>query len=288
MANPPNSSSFSTASIISLAKWFSERALGRFLLVDLRSEWVLTGSQISPASEPCFPVAAAVILAPEALLVLRQKEAHEFADCPLKEANAPESAPAKWKWQSLSFGELGILFEDQVAPFRSVPTKNIDRIDELTGLADRGLLTSLLREAHQQFQASGAAFAVLFVDFDQFKPINDSQGHLAGDEVLRRAGQGILHAIRPGDRAIRFGGDEIVIIVRGLHSRDEALSVARRVRDAATKPLPWRGEQLQISASIGVAFSRSDDLSAEMLLERADQAMYRAKHRGRVGEIEVD
>ncbi len=274
-----------TDNAVQLASWFCRRSLGRVLVINLRTEKVIAADPRSTPARP-LPLPLADLLSLSAISAIKNG-----VECDL---NWPLLAPLPskaaesidWRFVRLAPSDLAILFQDSGDVRENSELAGI-ATDELTGLALRGALAPLLLKSLTRFQASQSALAVLFVDFDHFKHINDTQGHLAGDELLRRAAAGILHAIRPGDFAVRFGGDEFVLLINGLHSPEEALGVARRVAKAASTPLAWRSETLQATASVGVAFSRPSD-TPETILERADQAMYRAKKRGRNGQIELD
>jgi len=122
---------------------------------------------------------------------------------------------------------------------------------------------------------------VLMTDADYFKAINDRFGHAAGDEALRHLAQILRAQMRDSDRVGRFGGEEFIVLLPGTSST-EALSVAERLRDALLRrPWAWQGESLRLTVSTGVAAWRGPNDEVELLLQRADAALYRAKALGR-------
>ena len=123
--------------------------------------------------------------------------------------------------------------------------------------------------------------SVLFIDIDWFKKINDTHGHACGDECLRAVAVALRGGLRPGDTLGRYGGEEFLVL---LPEQDGAAArvVAERLREAVERmPMPWQGETLRLTASIGLASRRPSDADAQKLLARADKALYRAKHEGR-------
>ena len=155
------------------------------------------------------------------------------------------------------------------------------RHDPLTGLANRLRLDELLQQTLQQLAKPGARqAALLFVDLDRFKLINDSLGHHYGDRVLVEVGRRLQQCLRPGDHLIRFGGDEFVVLLNDLASMADADQVAQRMLDALHYPLHLDAQTLVVSASIGVAGLRASADAGEAL-QAADLALYRAKQAGK-------
>ena len=151
--------------------------------------------------------------------------------------------------------------------------------DSLTGLPNRILLSDRLSQALRRSQRSGRPTALLFLDLDRFKVINDSLGHAAGDELLRHVAKRLTTVVRPEDTVARVGGDEFVVLAEVADS-DESIALAQRLIDAFVDPIPLPGgEDAVTTASIGVALSTEHD--PEGLLRDADTALYRAKERGR-------
>src|SRR5262249_13036518 len=123
--------------------------------------------------------------------------------------------------------------------------------------------------------------AVLFLDLDRFKIINDSLGHEAGDQVLIATAQRLQDALRPADTAARFGGDEFVVLCDGLVDESDALAIAERIGHVVAQPFRFGDDEVHLTASIGIAFASGVGDRPEALLRDADAAMYRAKERGK-------
>jgi diguanylate cyclase (GGDEF)-like protein len=159
--------------------------------------------------------------------------------------------------------------------------------DALTGLANRRALQQRL--AHELVAAGPAEgfLAVCFMDLDGFKQVNDSQGHDAGDEVLRIVGRRLLAQARPADCVARLGGDEFVVLLLGLHGPEDALPVMQRCLASVQQPIRLQnGESVQVGASIGIVLGHAGDHAMD-LLQQADEAMYAAKHAGKGRIVEV-
>ena len=152
--------------------------------------------------------------------------------------------------------------------------------DPLTGLPTRSLLLERLEHELARDATDGARIAVLFVDLDNFKLVNDSLGHGSGDEVLAEMARRIVGCIGAEETASRFGGDEVVI----LHPRatdDSGVALGKRILAAMAEPILISGKEVVVSASVGVALCTPGEKSAEQLLREADTALYAAKDRGR-------
>jgi diguanylate cyclase (GGDEF)-like protein/PAS domain S-box-containing protein len=158
------------------------------------------------------------------------------------------------------------------------------RHDSLTGLPNRMLFSELLQKAIGQYQRSPEVqYAVLFVDLDGFKLVNDSLGHLLGDQFLFAIAQRLQTALRSGDVLARLGGDEFAVLVRNLGPNEDVRRVTERLRDAVSSPFTLQGHQLYASASIGIVTAGPSYHSVDQVLRDADTAMYRAKSTGRGG-----
>jgi len=153
--------------------------------------------------------------------------------------------------------------------------------DALTGLPNRLLLDDRITQTIAQSDRQSHEFALLVIDLDRFKVINDSLGHRAGDELLREVAQRLKSAVRSVDTTARLGGDEFVILLGPPITQSEALAVARRVIQLMEPSMRLLGIDVHISPSIGVAFYPHDGRTVDTLLAHADAAMYSAKERGR-------
>jgi diguanylate cyclase (GGDEF)-like protein/PAS domain S-box-containing protein len=156
--------------------------------------------------------------------------------------------------------------------------------DTLTGLPNRLLLMDRLRHALTLARRGGWLVGVISLDLDNFKQVNDTLGHDAGDEVLRRVADRLTHAGRESDTTIRLGGDEFVVVCEQIATLDEVTRIADRMRSEVTRPVTVFGHELHLSASIGVTAGNTD--TGEALLRDADRTMHTAK-RGRPGRISV-
>jgi diguanylate cyclase len=152
--------------------------------------------------------------------------------------------------------------------------------DHLTGLPNRSVFDERLEHALQRRRDGHGGVAVLFIDLDGFKRLNDSFGHGAGDEVLREAGVRIRSAVRPHDTVARLGGDEFTVLCEGVHGDRGALTLGRRIAEELARPLVINGYEIVLRASIGVVLAEREHVTAEQLLQRSDDAMYHAKARG--------
>ena len=153
--------------------------------------------------------------------------------------------------------------------------------DPLTGLTNRRVFTAACETAVAGAQQSGSAAAVLMIDLDDFKGLNDTHGHLAGDEVLRTVGHRLRDAVRSGDTVARLGGDEFGVVLHSVRSADDARRVAAEVEEVLGVPMRVGAEMWTVSASVGWAISSGGGLSAQDLVAAADEAMYANKRGGR-------
>ncbi len=152
--------------------------------------------------------------------------------------------------------------------------------DYLTGLPNRALFTDRLKHALHRIRRDGGQVALLFVDLDRFKPINDRVGHAAGDEVLRGVAERLSHVMRDGDTVARIGGDEFAVLLEDVESEAHATAVAERIVSLVRSPFQVGADEFQVGASIGIAVSTPDIEDADDLVRRADLAMYEAKRQG--------
>ena len=153
--------------------------------------------------------------------------------------------------------------------------------DDLTGLSNRAAFWDRLDHRMHLAANRTAGFAVLFLDLDDFKRVNDTMGHAAGDELLVTVAERISRALRPGDTAARVGGDEFLVLLDDVAATEAALAVAHRIIETIQAPYEFDGRTYTITGSIGVAAGFGSLTTVDAMVAAADIAMYDAKRRGR-------
>ena len=153
--------------------------------------------------------------------------------------------------------------------------------DPLTGLPNRLLLSDRLTVGLAQAQRSGTRLAVMMLDLDRFKTVNDTFGHSVGDELLRAAGERLIGFVRKSDTVARMGGDEFVVLLLQIDKMEDAIRVSQKILGAFRKPFVLDAYQIHITTSIGIAIYPEDGEDVETLFKNADTAMYWAKEQGR-------
>jgi diguanylate cyclase (GGDEF)-like protein len=153
--------------------------------------------------------------------------------------------------------------------------------DALTGLANRNLLHGRIDQAIGRAKRHGEGFAILCVDLDRFKAVNDALGHSVGDELLRQLAERLAGCARDLDTVARIGGDEFVVLQTGVNRMDEASALAKRIQQWVGEPYRVAGSHMTIGVSIGIALAPQDGTGVDQLLGNADLALYRAKAGGR-------
>ncbi len=153
--------------------------------------------------------------------------------------------------------------------------------DLLTGLANRGLLMDRIQLAVMQAKRRTQKVALLFIDLDGFKIINDGFGHATGDQVLKLTGNRLAANIRQGDTAARLGGDEFVVVLNDQERIEEVSDAVQRIMDAVLRPIPIQHQEITLTCSIGISVCPDDSEDADELLKFADIAMYKAKDEGK-------
>jgi diguanylate cyclase (GGDEF)-like protein len=175
-----------------------------------------------------------------------------------------------------------LLEEERRAAVRaSVQIEHLAYYDGLTALPNRELFIDRLSLSLVQSHRDGKKLAVLFLDLDRFKQINDSLGHSVGDELLRAMAKRVHEAVREGDTLARLGGDEFTLLLPGIHNAAEAARIAQKLLEAVRLPFQLQGRELYVTTSIGISIYPEDGVDAESLIRSADIAMYRAKEQGR-------
>ena len=190
---------------------------------------------------------------------------------------------------ALILSVLDARLESQTSKFaQSLKTANEKLIhlathDALTNLPNRLVLTDRIQRAIHLSRRSGRSFAVIYIDLDGFKVINDSLGHLIGDSLLRAVSERLLSVLRKEDTLSRVGGDEFVVLIEDLNTPDNAIGVCEQIHAAMRTPFEAGKAQLHVTTSIGIAIFPNDGDTVESLLHNADAAMYEVKRGGRNG-----
>lgn len=149
--------------------------------------------------------------------------------------------------------------------------------DQLTGLPNRRLLLDRIQQALERAARDNGHLAVLYLDLDNFKEVNDNYGHSAGDEVLRTMADRLGHSVRAADTVGRLGGDEFIVLLNAINYPDAAFSVAEKIRAALSDPYELSIATLTLFPSIGMAVYPEHGKDSETLIRHADNAMYRVK-----------
>jgi two-component system, chemotaxis family, sensor kinase Cph1 len=209
----------------------------------------------------------------------------------------PRTSFAAWKetvrgrsqpWSELEL-ENASLLREQLLRLREAQklhkseehVRYLANYDALTGLLNRHSINLRLEECVQKATADHSSLAVLFIDLDHFKPVNDRYGHAAGDKILKITANRMQHKVRPEDILGRLGGDEFIVILPGLKLETDALKVVARILRAVEKPIEiGNGVRASVTASIGLSRFPVDGSSSEALISRSDMAMYRVKGSG--------
>ena len=209
---------------------------------------------------------------------LQRKQQADF----LREANTALERRVRERTEALA--SINEALRDQIAERERAERRlrHAALHDALTGLPNRALLLDRMGQALERYRRDrSAAFAVLFLDLDRFKVVNDSVGHLVGDELLKAAG-GRIRARLPEEAMIaRLGGDEFAVLLESPDAAEQAPGIAQDIIDALEEPLRIAGKDIYSSSSIGITFARAHYRTAEELLRDADVALYRAKANGR-------
>jgi diguanylate cyclase (GGDEF)-like protein/PAS domain S-box-containing protein len=158
---------------------------------------------------------------------------------------------------------------------------NLAHYDQLTGLPNRILFNERLRYALTQAERNLQQVAVMFLDLDGFKPVNDNLGHAAGDRLLHLVAQRLKHCLRASDTVARFGGDEFTIVLPDIDNIDSVAPIAEKIIQDVARPYELDGNTVQITTSVGISICPRDCHSAHELIHHADNAMYQAKRHGK-------
>lgn len=160
--------------------------------------------------------------------------------------------------------------------------------DSLTGVANRSGFDAYLEAAITSSRKTDQAFAILLIDLDKFKQVNDTLGHQVGDGVLKTVSERMRNVLRNSEIPARMGGDEFAVILPAPIKASMATDVAERLIKAISQPMRIEGTKTGVGASIGIALYKDTDLSADQVIQKADEALYQAKDNGRNGFVLAD
>ena len=235
-------------------------------MVDERTRATLSG-----VVDDCIALRKKVEISDHAILIRRNGT--EFA---VQGSVSPMIAPEGWL-----MGAVIVLRDVTEARAMAAKLTRMAQQDALTGLANRALLEDRLKQCVRFAGRSRRQFALMFLDLDHFKRINDTLGHAAGDVLLRNIAERITRTLRGSDTASRLGGDEFVVLLPQIERREDAGAVAEKILRAVSQPYDLGGQAQTVSFSIGIAVFPDDGADSEALMHGADAAMYRAKSTGR-------
>jgi diguanylate cyclase (GGDEF)-like protein/PAS domain S-box-containing protein len=251
--------------------WLSHEASGRSMEEVLRFFDSVTREAIPNLMKLAFGLDRAMHLPPNSVLIRR--DGHEI---PIEDSVAPIH-----NRQGQATGAV-IVFRDVSAARAMVKQiAHMAEHDFLTGLPNRMLLSDRIGQAIAMAPRHSKKAALLFLDLDGFKQINDSFGHLVGDKLLQSVANRLQGSVRRTDTVCRFGGDEFVILLSEVQRIDDVATLARLILESVAKPHPIDGHSLRVTGSLGVSLYPDDGADAASLLENADAAMYQAKEKGR-------
>ncbi len=214
-------------------------------------------------------------------IIRRQYKDREVNEAALRDAHATLERRVEERTIELARANAGLEAEIEERRRADERVVHMAHHDALTGLPNRALLTDRVGQAIARAQRSGDKLALLFLDIDRFKNINDSLGHAVGDQLLTAVAARLTASRRGVDTVARLGGDEFIVSLPDIAGATEAASVAGRILADLTKPFTVAGHELHADASIGIALYPDDGDTAETLVRNADTAMYHAKESGR-------
>jgi diguanylate cyclase (GGDEF)-like protein len=246
----------------------------------LSDNLVHRGASASDIVAAC--VSAGSITAASGKMILSEIENSQARDIITTDPDVARGRSLSWTFQPMSGGGAVVLLQD-ITERRNAEARisHLARYDELTALPNRlnfrDEIERLLTVPHDAEQLS----ALLFVDLDQFKQVNDTLGHPCGDQLLCAVADRLRTMLRPEDFVARFGGDEFVVFQQNIKSNEEAAGLARRIVDHLSECYKIDNHLVEIGASVGIAMTSPAGISADTLLKNADMALYRAKADGR-------
>jgi diguanylate cyclase (GGDEF)-like protein len=249
-------------------------------MMNLSDDLVHRGANAGDIVAAC--ISSGSISAPSGGMILSEIENSEARDIITTDPDTARGRSLSWTFQPMANGGAVVLLED-ITERRNAEARitHLARYDELTALPNRvnfrDEIERLLAVPHDAEQLS----ALLFVDLDQFKQVNDTLGHPCGDQLLCAVADRLRAMLRPEDFVARFGGDEFVVFQQNIKSSEEAAHLARRIVDHLSERYKIDNHLVEIGASVGIAMTSPQGISADTLLKNADMALYRAKADGR-------
>jgi diguanylate cyclase (GGDEF)-like protein len=248
-------------------------------MMQLSDDLVQRGAGVADICSAC--VVAGSISAASAKLIFKEVENSQAGEIITTDPDITSNRSLSWTFQPMVGGGTVVLVED-ITERKEAEAKisHLARYDELTELPNRVNFRDEIGRLLAIQQGADQLSALLFVDLDQFKQVNDTLGHPCGDQLLCAVADRLREMLRPEDFVARFGGDEFVVFQQNIHSHDDAAGLARRIVDRLSERYKIDNHLVEIGASVGIAMT-SPGVGADTLLKNADMALYRAKSDGR-------
>jgi diguanylate cyclase (GGDEF)-like protein len=248
-------------------------------MMNLSDDFVQQGANVSEICAAC--VAAGAMSEASAALILQEIEHSRASDIITIDPDFSKNRSLSWTFQPMADGGTVMLVED-ITERKDAEARisHLARYDELTELPNRVNFRDEIGRLLAAQQGAEQLSALLFVDLDQFKQVNDTLGHPCGDQLLCAVAGRLREMLRPEDFVARFGGDEFVVFQQDIHSTDDAAGLARRIVERLSERYKIDNHLVEIGASVGIAMTEPG-VSADTLLKNADMALYRAKADGR-------
>jgi diguanylate cyclase (GGDEF)-like protein len=248
-------------------------------MMSLSDDLIHRGASASDIIAAC--ITSHSISAASGKMILSEIVNAQAGDMVTTDTDATRGRSLSWTFQPMAGGGAVVLVED-ITERRNAEARisHLARYDELTALPNRVNFRDEIGRLLAVQQGAEQLSALLFVDLDQFKQVNDTLGHPCGDQLLCAVSERLREMLRPEDFVARFGGDEFVVFQQNIHSTDDAAGLARRIVDRLSERYKIDNHLVEIGASVGIAMT-SRGVSADTLLKNADMALYRAKADGR-------
>jgi diguanylate cyclase (GGDEF)-like protein len=248
-------------------------------MLGLPDDIVKRGMSASDIVDAC--VTRGTLSAANGKLILAEIEQTQARDMITSDPDPSRDRSLSWTFQPMAGGGTVVLLEDVTERRRAeARISHLARYDELTTLPNRVYFRDEIQRLLKLPHEAGKLSALLFVDLDQFKQVNDTLGHPCGDQLLCAVADRLRQMLRPEDFVARFGGDEFVVFLRDIDIDEQAAGLARRIVDHLSEPYQIDNHLVEIGASVGIAM-KSPGINADTLMKNADMALYRAKADGR-------